>query len=91
MHELGLIEQILNIACQKALSNGLDRIDKITLQLGKRSGILPEALELGFAISSKETIAAGASLEIQWFDDEKELTLVSIEGSGAEPVESTRL
>jgi len=89
MHELGLIEQTLNIACQQALNNGLDRIDKINLQLGKRSGILPEALELGFAISSKETIAAGARLEIQWVDDGQELTLVSIEGSQA--IESTGL
>jgi hydrogenase nickel incorporation protein HypA/HybF len=79
MHELSLIEQILNIACQQAINNGFNKIEKISLQVGKLSGVMPEALELGFAISKEGTIAAESILYVQWLSDDSELTLISIE------------
>ncbi len=65
MHEVGIMEQTIDIAIDNALSQGVDRIHKLTMRIGKMSGVVPEALEFAFDVVTQNTIAQGANLEIE--------------------------
>lgn len=65
MHEVGIIEQTVNIAIDRAANEGVDRIHKLKMRVGKMSGVVPEALEFAFDVVTKDTIAEGANLEIE--------------------------
>lgn len=64
MHELPLIEKMLDIILEEAKAEQAAKITKIELTIGKLSGILPACVQFGFDVLSRKTIAAGAKLEI---------------------------
>jgi hydrogenase nickel incorporation protein HypA/HybF len=61
MHELALVEQIVAIAERHA--NG-GKVTKVTLERGKLSCALPEALRFCFGLATEGTAIEGAALEI---------------------------
>lgn len=61
MHELGITQEIVEICCRR--SEGA-RITRIVLEIGKLSGVLPDAVRFCFNLCAEETLAAGAQLEI---------------------------
>ena len=61
MHELGIAQEIVDIACAQAQNA---RIKRIVVQIGKLSAVLPEAVRFCFDVCTEGPIAAGAELEI---------------------------
>ncbi len=64
MHEIGIMEQTLEIAIQNAQAQNANKIEKITMEIGKISGVVPEALKFAFDVVSKNTIAENATFII---------------------------
>ncbi|HZL88309.1 MAG TPA: hydrogenase maturation nickel metallochaperone HypA [Pirellulaceae bacterium] len=61
MHELGIAQEIVDIACSQA--HGA-RVKRIVVQIGKLSAVLPDAVRFCFDLCTEDTPAAGAALEI---------------------------
>jgi hydrogenase nickel incorporation protein HypA/HybF len=65
MHEIGILENTLEIALKYAKTHQATQIHSMTLKIGTLSGVEPEALSFAFDVVVKETIAAQAKLNIQ--------------------------
>lgn len=63
MHELGVTENIVNIALTKAEEVQAKKILKISIVIGELSGFVPECIEFYFNSLSKDTMAEGANLD----------------------------
>jgi hydrogenase nickel incorporation protein HypA/HybF len=68
MHELALTREIVAIVCGAAHDR---RVHKVTLEIGRRSGVMPEAIEFCFEAVAQGTLAAGAQLAIRRTDGEE--------------------
>src|SRR5690554_1999626 len=62
MHELSLAQNLLEIVCQAAEENHLQKITVVSVVDGELGGIVYDALQFGFEVSSMGTIAEGAKL-----------------------------
>ncbi|MEL6248692.1 MAG: hydrogenase maturation nickel metallochaperone HypA [Cyanobacteria bacterium J06648_16] len=65
MHEVSLMEATLSLALDHAKAQGAQKIHRLGLQVGERSGIVPEALSFAFDVVSPGTLAAGATLQLE--------------------------
>jgi len=65
MHELGIMQNIVEIAQDYARRSNAEKVLKIVLEVGKLSGVVPEALEFCFSVCTKGTLLEGAELEIE--------------------------
>ena len=61
MHELGITQEIIEIACGYA---GTGKVKRIVLEIGKLSAVLPDAVRFCFDLCAEGTAAEGAALEI---------------------------
>lgn len=61
MHELGITQQIVEIACRRA---GGAKVKRIVVEIGKLCAVLPDAVRFCFELCTEGTPAEGASLEI---------------------------
>jgi hydrogenase nickel incorporation protein HypA/HybF len=61
MHELGLAQEIVEIVATRAAGA---RVRRVTLEVGKLSAVLPDALRFCFGAATDGTVVAGAELEI---------------------------
>lgn len=61
MHELGIAQQLVEIAAE---SSGGARILRVVVEVGKLAAVLPEALEFCFEAASAGTPVEGARLEL---------------------------
>ncbi|AFY99565.1 hydrogenase maturation nickel metallochaperone HypA [Calothrix sp. PCC 6303] len=62
MHELGITQNIIAIVSEHA---GEKKVQRVLLEIGKLSVILPDAIRFCFDICSQGTVVEGAKLEIQ--------------------------
>lgn len=53
MHEVGLIHEVLLIAREAAVTEGLSRITRIELMIGENLCVMPESLEFAFHCMKK--------------------------------------
>lgn len=65
MHEIGIMEQTLNIAIDYAIKEKATEIKEIKIYIGKISGVVPEALKFAFDVIKKGTIAENSILKIE--------------------------
>jgi hydrogenase nickel incorporation protein HypA/HybF len=65
MHELSLVESILQIVEEYAAKDGFTRVRALRLTCGKLSSVVPQALSFAFEVQSKGTRAEGAALELE--------------------------
>ena len=65
MHELSLVESILQIVEEYAAKEGFARVTSLRLSCGKLSSVVPQALSFAFEVQSKGTRAEGAALELE--------------------------
>ena len=65
MHELSLVESILQIVEEYAAKDGFARVTSLRLSFGKFSSVVPQALSFAFEVQSKGTRAEGAVLELE--------------------------
>jgi hydrogenase nickel incorporation protein HypA/HybF len=75
MHELALTHEIVAIVCKAADHS---RVHKVTLEIGRLSCVMPEAIEFCFEAVAQGTVAEGARLEIRRSDGE-ELSVATME------------
>ena len=75
MHELALTREIVAIVCEAAHDR---RVCKVTLEIGRLSCVMPEALEFCFEAVTQGTLAEGARLDIHRTDGE-ELNVATME------------
>ncbi len=61
MHELGITRNIVAIVTEHA---GENQVKSVTLDIGKLSAIMPEAIRFCFDVCSKDTLLEKATLEI---------------------------
>lgn len=61
MHELGITQEVVAIAVAHA---GGRRVKRVTLEVGKLTAVLPDALRFCFDLCTEGTAAEGATLEI---------------------------
>jgi hydrogenase nickel incorporation protein HypA/HybF len=62
MHELGISRSIVAIVGEAAKGR---RVRRITLEIGKLSGVMPHAVEFCFDLAAEGTPAAHAVLDIR--------------------------
>lgn len=65
MHEVSMMQNTLDIAIAQAKQNNAKKIDLLTMNIGKLSGVVPEALEFAFDVLIQGTMAENAHLEIK--------------------------
>jgi hydrogenase nickel incorporation protein HypA/HybF len=65
MHEAGLAQTALELACSEAQRAGASAIRRIVLRVGRFAGVEPEALRFAYEALVTGTPAAGAMLELE--------------------------
>ena len=66
MHEMGIALQIIEIATASIPADMASaRIERVNLQVGKLSAVVPSSLRFCFEIAAKDTPLAGAELNIE--------------------------
>jgi len=64
VHEVGITQNILEIALDHARRAGAERITSLSVEIGALSGVIPEAVEFCFEAVTRGTLAEGARLNI---------------------------
>jgi hydrogenase nickel incorporation protein HypA/HybF len=65
MHEISLIQSIIEIIMAEMPKHNITKVETITLKIGKMRQVVPDALLFGFHILSKDTPLEGANLIIE--------------------------
>jgi hydrogenase nickel incorporation protein HypA/HybF len=65
MHEFGIAQSLLEIVEQEALPYKGAKVTRVTLQIGRLSGVMPGALRFAFEVLREGGVAEGSSLEIE--------------------------
>jgi hydrogenase nickel incorporation protein HypA/HybF len=65
MHEISLLENVLEILEENAKSQGFKQVKKVCLEIGMLSCVEQDALRFGFDVVMKNTLAENAELEIK--------------------------
>ena len=65
MHEMSICESILNILKEQSRSQGFSKVERVCLEIGPLAGVEIDALEFGFDVVMRNSLAEGAKLEIQ--------------------------
>lgn len=64
MHELSLVQNIIEIVIEHAEKIKAKRVVEVSIDVGAVSGVVPEALEFAWELSVKNTIIEKALLKI---------------------------
>jgi hydrogenase nickel incorporation protein HypA/HybF len=65
MHEIGLMQRMVEVALDRAASAGACHVQRVTVRVGAESGVVPEVIMLAFDVATRGTIAEGAELQIE--------------------------
>jgi len=65
MHEVGLMQEALQIAIARAEQNGGARVHGLTMRIGPLAGVEIDALRFAFEVVTQGTAADGADLHIE--------------------------
>lgn len=68
MHEAGIMQSALDLACDLAREGRGHRVTKLVLTVGSLSSAVPESLRFAFDALSPATMAEGAFLDIHWVE-----------------------
>ena len=66
MHELSIMQSILDIALEYASKNNANKITKINLEIGELTGFVTDWMQRYFDSVSEGTIADNAEVVIEW-------------------------
>lgn len=62
MHELSVAQGLIDLACEAAEREGDVRVTRLTVRIGRLSGVVREALEFAFDLAAEGTLCQGAAL-----------------------------
>jgi len=65
MHEMTITQSIMDIVLENAAANGAARVNSVNVVVGSLAQVVPDCVEFYFEIMAKDTIAAGAALNIK--------------------------
>ena len=65
MHEISIMAEAVRMAVEAAKSAGKSRVLVLRLRVGALSSLVPEAMRFAFEVVCRDTVAAGARLEIE--------------------------
>lgn len=65
MHEVSLMDGVLNSIRESAEANSITKVSKLKLVVGKLSMALPDSLRFAFEVLGKDEMFRGAVLEIE--------------------------
>lgn len=65
MHEVSIMQEMAQIAVEKAEEAGAKKIHVIRLRVGRLMAVVPEAMQFAHEVVCEGTIAEGAKLEIE--------------------------
>lgn len=65
MHELSIAQSLLDIIVDESTRNRLSRVSKVRLRIGELAAVVPESLRFCFDLVSRDTVASGATVEIE--------------------------
>jgi hydrogenase nickel incorporation protein HypA/HybF len=65
MHEVGIIQNTLDLAVKSAQASGATQIHQVRLRVGAMTGVVPDALQFAFEVVRQDTMAAAARLEVE--------------------------
>jgi len=65
MHELGIMENVLDVALEYAKANNVKKVRAINLSIGTLSDIVTTYAQMLFELISKDTVAANAKINIE--------------------------
>jgi hydrogenase nickel incorporation protein HypA/HybF len=66
MHEVGIMQSVLDLAEREARAAGSAGIREIRLRVGRLTGVVPESLEFAFSILREGTLAEGGRLIVDY-------------------------
>lgn len=64
MHEMAIVQSVLDIALSAGRKAGAARITRIDIKMGEYSDVVPAVLRDYFAVAAKGTIADGAEIAL---------------------------
>jgi hydrogenase nickel incorporation protein HypA/HybF len=64
MHELSLMDNVLEMAVRHAREQDAEHIHRITLRIGEMSGVSVDALTFAFDVLTRDTMAQGSEFEV---------------------------
>ncbi len=65
MHELGIAQEIVEVAVAEGAKHGAERVTRVTLAVGVLRGVVPETLSFLFSHAAAGTMADGAALDVE--------------------------
>lgn len=66
MHELSIMENVVDIVREDAQKRGISRIARIRLIIGRMTMVMPDSMQFAFEVLSQdELFSPGAELEIE--------------------------
>lgn len=65
MHEMSLVQSLLDIVRQEIRANDLTRLKAVKLRCGRLSGAVPDALHMAFTALTRDTDLDGARLDLE--------------------------
>ena len=65
MHELSLVQGVLNVALRAAEKGGAQRLLAVYVKVGAYSEVIPSYMEECFTLLSRDTMAQGAKLVVE--------------------------
>jgi hydrogenase nickel incorporation protein HypA/HybF len=65
MHEVGIMQEAVRMALETAQAKQASHIHRLSLRIGRMSGVVPDALRFAFDMVCHGTMAEGATLEIE--------------------------
>lgn len=61
MHELGIVQGVVEAAEERSEGR---KVLRLVMEIGKTSGLLPDAVRFAWDVATEGTVAEGATLEI---------------------------
>lgn len=65
MHELSIMESVLNMVRDSAEQSNITKVNKLKLVIGKLSMVMPDSLQFCFQVLSQDELFREAVLEIE--------------------------
>ena len=65
MHELSIAYSVVETVETAALAAGAQKVSKVSLKIGRLSGVVIDSLRFSFEIAAENTLLAGAELSIE--------------------------
>lgn len=66
MHEMSLVQSILDIVFEEAKRHQLGKITAVNLVVGRLTAVVPDQMKFAFELLTEDTPAAGASLNMEF-------------------------